>query len=67
MGKPRDGRPHGKSYKNRSKGDNLAQANRRKKTEWNESPDDVGDMLERLSISGGEEEEEEGKNKHLFQ
>nr|CAG4642838.1 EOG090X0EVF [Evadne anonyx] len=65
MGKPRDGRPRGKIYKNKSKGDSVAQSNRRKKTEWSESADDAGDMFERLSISdGGEEEEESGSDNY---
>ena len=57
MGKPRDGRPQAKSYQKGSKGDNSVKSNRRRKTEWTENAENLEDMVERLSISEGEEEE----------
>jgi len=64
MGKPRDGRPQGKSYKNKSKSDFSAKSNRRNKNSWDDSANGASDILEKLNIS--EEEEEEGKNQYSF-
>jgi len=59
MGKPRDGRPQGKSYKNKSKSDFSAKSNRRNKNSWDDSANGASDILEKLNISEEEEEEEE--------
>jgi len=66
MGKPRDGRPPGKSFKNKSKGDKSVKSIRKNKTDFPENSEDAGAMMERLDISEGEEvEDEEGKYQYL--
>merc|ERR1712071_59735 len=63
MGKPRDGRPPGKSFKNKSKGDKSVKSIRKDKTNFPENSEDAGAMMERLDISEGEEvEDEEGSD-----